>query len=48
MTQVSQQEVKAVNNYTTEQIFEKLSKRIDYHELARILEGDLNHIANAT
>ena len=48
MIQVKRQEVVTLNNYTTEQIFEKLSKRIDYHELARILEGDLNHIANAT
>jgi len=48
MTQVSQQEVVIVNNYTTEQIFDRLSRRIDYNELARILEADLNHIANAT
>jgi hypothetical protein len=40
--------VKAVNNYTTEQIFDKLNKLIDYRELARILESDLNHIANVT
>lgn len=48
MTQVSQQEVEVMNNYTTEQIFEKLSQRIDYKELVRILENDLNHIANTT
>lgn len=48
MTQVKQQEVEVMNNYTTEQIFEKLSQRIDYKELVRILENDLNHIANTT
>ena len=48
MTQVSQQEVEVMNNYTTEQIFEKLGQRIDYKELVRILENDLNHIANTT
>ena len=37
-----------MNNYTIEQIEEKLSKRIDYQEIARVLEGDLNHIANIT
>lgn len=48
MTQVKQQEVEVMNNYTTEQIFEKLGQRIDYKELVRILENDLNHIANTT
>lgn len=37
-----------MNNYTNEQIFEKLNQRIDYRELTRILEHDLNHIANTT
>lgn len=37
-----------MNNYTNEQIYEKINQRIDYKELTRILEHDLNHIANTT
>lgn len=37
-----------MNNYTTEDIFNTLNNRIDYNELARVLELDLNHIANTT
>jgi len=36
------------NSYTTEQILEKVSKRIDYKELVRVLEYDLNYISNTT
>jgi len=36
------------NSYTNEDIFEQVSRRIDYEELVRILEHDLNHIANTT
>jgi hypothetical protein len=36
------------NSYTTEQILEKVGKRIDYNELVRIFEYDLNYISNTT
>ena len=35
-----------MNNITTEEILERLNKRIDYNEIARILEHDLNLIAS--
>jgi hypothetical protein len=48
-TQGKQQEVELMaNSYTTEQILEKVAKRIDYKELVRILEYDLNYISNTT
>lgn len=41
------QEVAIMNNYTTEDILKTLDNRIDYNEIARVLELDLNQIANA-
>ena len=37
-----------MNNYTTDDIFRVLNNRIDYNEIARVLELDLNNIANTT
>ncbi len=37
-----------LNNYTNEEIYEKVSQRINYEQLSRILEHDLNHIADVT
>ena len=42
------QEVAIMNNYTVDDIFEKLNNRIDYNEIARVLELDLNNIADTT